>query len=206
MSVAKSSNSELVCINNGKCGYKTKNGNKYIINQINLHITRGQLIAIKGENAVGKSTLLKAIVNDKSVFREVAWNIIDSSNIGFLDQHYVDMNLDISVLDFILHSRIDWDISQARYHLHDFLFRTNEEIYVKVNMLSGGEKVRLLLAKISAIVPRLIILDEITNNLDLITREHIIKILIAYPGALLIVSHDEDFLDRIGIEDYFLLN
>ncbi|PCI38721.1 MAG: ABC transporter ATP-binding protein [Thiotrichales bacterium] len=85
-------------------------------------------------------------------------------------------------------------------HLNDFLFRKNEEVNALPATLSGGEKARLCLAIIAATTPKLLILDEITNNLDLETRNHVIEVLREYPGAILIISHDEDFLQEIGVE------
>ncbi len=67
------------------------------------------------------------------------------------------------------------------------------------------EKARLCLAQIAAKTPKLLMLDEITNNLDLETREHIIQILGQYPGCLLVISHDKDFLDSIGINTHIIL-
>ena len=93
----------------------------------------------------------------------------------------------------------DWDHSEVRRHLNDFLFRKNEEVNELVSNLSGGEKARLSLAQIAARSPKLLILDEVTNNLDLETRQHVIEVLKVYPGAMIVISHDEDFLDEIGV-------
>lgn len=67
--------------------------------------------------------------------------------------------------------------------------------------LSGGEKARLSLAQIAARTPKLLILDEITNNLDLETRGHVIEVLKNYPGAMIVISHDADFLEEIGVNE-----
>jgi ATPase subunit of ABC transporter with duplicated ATPase domains len=90
-----------------------------------------------------------------------------------------------------------------RQHLSDFLFRKHEQVDALVSTLSGGEKARLSLAHIAAKTPKLLILDEITNNLDLQTRDHMIQVLQQYPGAMLVISHDEDFLRAIGIVDAY---
>lgn len=71
--------------------------------------------------------------------------------------------------------------------------------------LSGGERARLSLAQIGAKTPKLLILDEVTNNLDLEARAHVIDILSAYPGAMIVISHDEDFLEKIGIYNFYIL-
>jgi ATPase subunit of ABC transporter with duplicated ATPase domains len=72
-------------------------------------------------------------------------------------------------------------------------------------MLSGGEKARLSLAKIAAKPPKLLILDELTNNLDLKTRNHVITLLKSYPGPFIIISHDPDFLELIHINETYTL-
>ena len=91
----------------------------------------------------------------------------------------------------------------ARLALADFLFRTNEEINTRVQQLSGGEKARLSLAVIAAKTPKLLLLDEVTNNLDLETRAHVISVLKDYPGAMIVVSHSMDFLQAIGINECY---
>jgi ATPase subunit of ABC transporter with duplicated ATPase domains len=73
----------------------------------------------------------------------------------------------------------------------------------KTATLSGGEICRLSLAQIAAISPKLLILDEITNNLDLETRQHVIEVLAGYPGAMIVISHDEEFLKQINIDRYY---
>jgi ATPase subunit of ABC transporter with duplicated ATPase domains len=89
--------------------------------------------------------------------------------------------------------------AELRNFLNQFLFRKNEEVNKLVSSLSGGEKARLSLAMIALQQPKLLILDEITNNLDLITKEHVIQVLQNYAGALLVVSHDAHFLKQIQI-------
>lgn len=93
--------------------------------------------------------------------------------------------------------------NEIRVLLNDFLFRTNDEIQTQARHLSGGERARLCLAMLAAKTPRLLLLDEITNNIDLETREHIIEVLRDYPGALIAVSHDREFLHAIGIEQTY---
>ena len=75
-----------------------------------------------------------------------------------------------------------------------------------MNQLSGGEKARLSLAQIAARTPQLLILDEITNNLDIETNDHISQVLKEYPGAIIMISHDPTFLKEIGINQEITLN
>jgi len=108
---------------------------------------------------------------------------------------------DKTVLETISDLVPAWSHAEIRRHLNDFLFRKNEEVNALVSTLSGGEKARLSLAQIAAKTPKLLILDEITNNLDLETKEHVIQVLKYYPGAMIVISHEADFLEEIGISE-----
>ena len=122
-----------------------------------------------------------------------------------LNQHYSNLKPNTSVIQHIQDLRQDWTEIEARRHLSGFLFRKNEEVMQVCANLSGGEKARLSLSMIAAKTPRIIILDEITNNLDLETKEHVIQVLKEYPGAMIIVSHEEDFLEAIDIDYKFII-
>lgn len=189
----------LVSISEGCVGY----GDETILRDINLSITTNERIAIMGDNGSGKSTLIKAILNDPAITKYGAWHIPEPQYIGYLDQHYGTIMPDKSVLENIQEIIPTWTHAEVRRHLNDFLFRKNEEVNALGSTLSGGEKARLTLAQIAAKTPRLLILDEITNNLDLETREHIIQVLQEYPGAMIIISHDEDFLKAIKISTIY---
>ena len=117
-----------------------------------------------------------------------------------MDQHYGNLDSEKSAIEIIAEANPLWSHTEIRRHLNDFLFRKNEEVNTAVKNLSGGEKARLSLAQIAANVPKLLILDEITNNIDLETKNHLIEILREYPAAMIIVSHDEAFLRDIGVD------
>jgi len=185
----------LVSISEGCVGY----GDKTILRDINLSITTNERIAIMGDNGSGKSTLIKAILDDPTITKSGSWHVPEPQYIGYLDQHYGTIVPNKSVLENIQEIVPTWIHTEVRRHLNDFLFRKNEEVNALGSTLSGGEKARLSLAQIAAKTPRLLILDEITNNLDLETREHIIQVLQEYPGAMIIISHDTDFLKAIRV-------
>ena len=172
-----------------------------LLSGINLSLQGSERLGITGDNGRGKSTLIKAILGDESVFRTGEWHVIKQDDIGYLDQHYGTLNPDKTVLETIADLVPHLPLTEIRRHLNDFLFRKNEEVNAFVNTLSGGEKARLSLAQIAAKTPKLLILDEITNNLDLETKEHIIQALKAYPGTIIVISHDADFLEEIGISN-----
>lgn len=190
----------LVQVSDGSVGYAP---NKPILSGINFSISGSERIAILGDNGSGKSTLIKGILGYEEIHKSGDWFVIKREDIGYLDQHYSTLELEKSVLETISDLVPSWTHAEARRHLNDFLFRKNEEVNALVSTLSGGEKARLSLAQIAAKTPKLLILDEITNNLDLETKEHVTKVLREYPGAMIFISHDADFLEEIGVEGVY---
>ena len=184
----------VVSVIQGAVGY-----DDFILQDISLCVGSVDRVAIMGDNGSGKSTIIRAIMNDPKVKRSGSWDVPKHSDIGYLDQHYNSLACDKSVLEIIQDVAPDWDHGALRHHLNDFLFRKNEEVNQRVENLSGGEKARLSLAQIAAHTPKLLILDEVTNNLDLETRRHVIEVLKFYPSAMIVISHDEDFLEAIEV-------
>ena len=190
----------VLSVNNGAIGYK---GCLTLLNKITLSLAANDRLAILGDNGSGKSTLLKAILNNPNILKSGDWYLPKIEDIGYLDQHYDTLSPQKSVLAHIQDLRPDWTHAEIRKHLNDFLFRKNEEVQALISTLSGGEKARLTLAQIAAKTPKLLILDEMTNNLDIETRDHVIQVLCDYPGALIVISHDEDFLKKIGVNSFY---
>ena len=188
---------DLLSISGADIGYSK---DKRILRNVSLSLGGKERIAICGKNASGKSTLLKSILGQEGVFTTGSWHFPRSERMGYLDQHYSNLRPDFSIVDHIKDLRPDWSEVDTRRHLNDFLFRNNEEVFQLTANLSGGEKARASLSMIAAKTPRLLILDEVTNNLDLETKEHVIQVLKEYPGAMIVVSHEEDFLKAIGID------
>jgi len=199
----ESGNHPLVFIHEGSVGYSA---HRPVLKGISLTLFPQDRIVMTGRNGSGKSTLVRAILNDSKVFKDGSWQIPKYGDIGYLDQHYNTLNKDKSVFDSISDIVPGWSYISVRQYLADFLFRKEEEVNALVSILSGGEKARLCLAQIAAKTPKLLILDEITNNLDLETRMHIIEVLKTYPGALIVISHDEDFLKEILVTDIYKIN
>lgn len=187
----------MVEITDGFVGYAAE---QPVLSNINLRVQDNQRIAITGDNGSGKSTLIKGIAGDKAVCKSGKWDVVRADNLGYLDQHYSTLNPKKTVLETITELVPRWPYSEVRRHLNDFLFRKNEEVEARVNVLSGGEKAKLSLALIAAKTPQILILDEITNNLDLETTEHVVQVLKAYSGAMIVVSHDDEFLKHIGVD------
>jgi ATPase subunit of ABC transporter with duplicated ATPase domains len=181
----------LISIRKASMGY----GDRVILKDINLSVMAGERIAITGDNGCGKTTLLRAILNDPSVIKTGNWELIPPEQIGYLDQFYGTLDPSKTALQMI----------DDRKLLNSFLFRKNEEVNNRIKDMSGGEKARLSLALIAAHTPKLLILDEITNNIDFETKEHVIQVLRDYPGAMIVIAHDPDFLDRIGLDRYYAI-
>lgn len=171
-----------------------------ILEDIHFHLNGCERVALYGDNASGKSTFAKAILEDSHIKRTGEWTLPQYNTVGYLDQHYQHLDCDETVLDLMKSQMPHASHAELRAHLNDFLFRKNEEVEIKVKDLSGGEKARLSLALIAANPPKLLVLDEVTNNVDLETRDHIIGVLREFPGAILVISHDHDFLESIHIE------
>lgn len=190
----------ILSVKNGSVGYR----NKVVLSDINLSMLSKDRVAILGNNGSGKSTLLKALLNDIQVMKTGDWDM--TKVVGYLDQHYSTLNIHQTVFDSVSILRADLSNVEIRRHLNNFLFRKNEEVNTLISTLSGGEKARLCLAHIAFKTPQLLILDEVTNNLDLETKDHMITVLKDFPAAMIIILHDLDFLKQLSITDFYEIN
>jgi len=165
-----------------------------------LHLTvePGERVWLAGANGSGKSTLARALAGETRLRLGGDWLTPAAADIGYLDQHYANLPPRHSVLQALLACASDWPASAVRHHLSRFLFRHDAQLDMPIEALSGGERARLSLACIAARAPRLLILDEVSNNLDARSRQHVADILQAYPGALLLISHDEALLRSLS--------
>lgn len=186
----------LVQVSDGSIGY----GDTPLLEGIDLHLAQGERLALVGPNGSGKSTLARAIMGDELIWRHGQWLTPPADQVGYVDQHYATLPAEATVLEALAQIVPQWTVEQQRSHLADFLFRQGSTVQSRVAELSGGEKARLSLACIAAQPPQLLNLDELTNNLDMRMRQHVIEVLQEYPNALLVISHDEDFLAQLGVQ------
>lgn len=200
ISASDISDTALIQIVDGSVGYEK---DKYILTDINLSVYSKTKLAIVGKNGSGKSTLIKAILNEEGIYKSGSWYSIKTKEIGYLDQHYNNLDHNLSVYENVLKLAPHLTKVEIRRHLNDFLFNKDEEVDAATRSLSGGEKARASLALIAIKTPKLLILDEITNNLDIKTKEHVKQVLKLYPGAMMVISHDEEFLEDIEINEYY---
>jgi ATP-binding cassette subfamily F protein uup len=173
-------------------------GDRAIINDMTLRVTRGDRIGIVGANGAGKSTLLKLLTGEMEP-DEGSIRLAKTLDKVFIDQQRSLMAPEKSVRE-VLADGGEWiDVLGSRKHIHgylkEFLFEPGL-VDAKVGTLSGGERSRLLLAREFARPSNLLVLDEPTNDLDLETLDLLQEVIADYDGTVLIVSHDRDFLDR----------
>ena len=164
--------------------------------EVSLDILRGQRICVMGDNGTGKSTLLKTIVG---LIKPLGGYMLlgHQIDIAYFDQNVSSFTSGNNVLEELWNEYPDKDMYEIRSVLGAFLF-TSEEVFKDVNVLSGGEKVRLLLAKLMLKKANFLILDEPTNNLDIISKEALEDALKEYDGTILFVSHDRYFIKQIA--------
>ena len=172
---------------------------KPIIKNFSSNILRGDKIGLIGPNGVGKSTLLKVILGDLQP-QEGSVRQGTKLSVAYFDQLRDQLDLEKSAIDNIAEGRDSVEINGQNKHvisyLQDFLF-SGERARTPIKSLSGGERNRILLAKIFSKPSNLLVMDEPTNDLDAETLELLEELLLKYEGTLLLVSHDREFLDNV---------
>lgn len=162
--------------------------------KISLEITSGQKIAVLGPNGCGKSTLMKTLVGDIPALGG-GYLYGHQIEVGYFDQQLAQFSSGKTVLEEIWDDYPQLDRTQIRTVLGRFLF-TSEDVFKTVDVLSGGEKVRLSLAKLMLKQANFLILDEPTNHLDIVGKEALEESLNGYTGTILFVSHDRYFIQK----------
>jgi len=170
-----------------------------VIKDFSTVILRGDKVGLIGPNGIGKSTLLKLILGELEPDHGSV-RLGSKISIAYYDQFREELDSGATVSDTIVQGSQFVEIGGKRRHvisyLEDFLFPA-ERARVKVSALSGGERNRLLLARLFARPANILVLDEPTNDLDIDTLELLETLLLEYSGTVLIVSHDREFLDNI---------
>ena len=191
--IEKQSGNEVLNIHSLSIGYEK---DAAVSTNINLRVTRGESIALVGPNGVGKSTLLKTIV-EKLPALDGELQIGTNVFFGYYDQQQADLTSNKTVLKELWDEYPFKNEKDIRTVLGNFLF-SGDDVLKIVSSLSGGEKARLALAKLMLQKANFLILDEPTNHLDLDSKEILENALIDYPGTILFVSHDRYFINRIA--------
>lgn len=174
---------------------------KKLFEAVNLKIYRGERIGLIGKNGSGKSTLLK-IINNLEKASSGKFSLGERVSIGYYDQNHQGLGLNNNIIEELMYY-FTLSEEEARNICAAFLFR-EDDIYKKIASLSGGEKARVAFMKLMLEKPNFLILDEPTNHLDIYSREILMNSLENYPGTILVVSHDRNFLDSIVNKIYEL--
>ena len=183
------------------CFKYDKNNPNYIINNLNFDLHKGEKFLVVGENGVGKSTLLKLLVGLLKP-DEGEINIGKKTDIGYYAQELEILQTAKTILENF--SDTDYSQRQIRSILSRFLFY-GDEVFKNVSILSPGEKSRVALAKLAMCKANLLLLDEPTNHLDPETQRMIAEVFKTYEGTMIVVSHNPEFVDNLGIERLLLL-
>ncbi|WP_439020791.1 ABC-F family ATP-binding cassette domain-containing protein [Bacillus thuringiensis] len=189
--IEKQSGNDVLQVKDATIGYDADP----IIEHVTMRLTRGDSVALVGPNGIGKSTLLKSIVNKLPLLNgDVSFG--SNVSVGYYDQEQANLTSSKRVLNELWDEYPLQPEKEIRTILGNFLF-TGDDVLKPVSSLSGGQKARLALAKLMMQKSNLLILDEPTNHLDLNSKEILENALIDYPGTLLFVSHDRYFINRV---------
>ncbi|CAD5274836.1 fused ATP-binding subunits of ABC superfamily protein involved in precise excision of transposons [Alteromonas sp. 38] len=175
-------------------------GGNQIVKGLNLNVLRGDKLALVGPNGSGKSTLIKLLLGELTPDNG---NCKQGTNleVAYFDQHRHGLDLEQTVIDAVGDGKRDLMVNGHPRHvisyLQDYLF-SPERVNAPVKSLSGGEKNRLMLAKLMLKPSNLLVLDEPTNDLDVETLEMLETLLNEYAGTVLLVSHDREFVDNVA--------
>lgn len=166
------------------------------LSKVSFNLYKGQKLAIIGENGKGKSTLIKTLMG---IIPKISGKFTYGYNVNkeYFDQQMEFLNDENTVFDEYLQAFPTEDPQQVRNILGTFMF-SGEDVFKKIKVLSGGEKVRLQLCKILRKSPNLLILDEPTNHLDIYSKEKLESLLTEYNGTVLFVSHDRYFINKVA--------
>lgn len=189
--IEKESGNDVLNVKDLEIGYEGK-----VLQKLSFSLYKGQKLGIIGENGIGKSTLLKTL---SGKIEKISGNFSFGYNvkIGYFDQQMNFKDNEKTVFDDFLDEFPKLTTTEIRNSLASFLFY-GDDVFKKISMLSGGEKVRLQLAKILKKGPNLLILDEPTNHMDIVGKESLELLLKEYKGTVLFVSHDRFFINKIA--------
>lgn len=190
--IERESGREVLEVNNAAIGYNET----ILCEPVDFQIRKQEAIALVGPNGVGKSTLLKSIIEDIP-FIKGDKKIGHHVSIGYYDQEQAKLNSQQTVLEELWSEHRTTPEKEIRTILGSFLF-SGEDVKKTIPLLSGGEKARVALAKLSMNQDNFLILDEPTNHLDIDSKEVLENALIDYEGTILFVSHDRYFINRIA--------
>jgi len=171
-------------------------GDKTILKDISLLVERGSKIAFVGQNGQGKSTFIKAIVNEFKYQGSI--KLGHNVQLGYFAQNQAEyLDGEITLLETMVNAATDSNRSKVRDMLGSFLFR-GDDVEKKVKVLSGGERNRLALCKLLLQPINVLLMDEPTNHLDMESIESLNSALEKFTGTLIFISHDREFVSSLA--------
>lgn len=188
----KETGNDVLFVNDLSIGYD------HILSTVSLDLKKGEKLAILGGNGLGKSTFLKTLVNKiPPISGEFRFGT--NVQIGYFDQQMAMYSSSKTVLEDFWDEFPNLTETEARNSLGAFLF-SGEDVFKSIDVLSGGEKVRLALCKILKRKPNVLILDEPTNHMDIVGKETLESMLRDFSGTLIFVSHDRYFVKKVATQ------
>lgn len=188
-----------------EAGFRYPDGSS-VISDMNLTVLRGDKIGLVGENGTGKTTLVRLLLGDLKP-TEGSIRLGTNLEVAYFDQLRGELDLERNALDNLSEGREFIDINGQSKHvlgyLQEFLF-SPQRARSPVSVFSGGERARLLLAKLFSKPANILVLDEPTNDLDVETLELLEAQLVEFKGTVIVISHDREFLDNVVTDTIFL--
>lgn len=191
LDVKNESSNTVLTVRDLEIGY-----NNTSLSKVSFELYKGQKVAIIGTNGIGKSTLLKTLMG---IIPKIRGKFSYGYNVdkAYFDQQMTFLNEENTIYEEFSQTFKELEPLEIRKNLGTFLF-TGDDVFKKINVLSGGEKVRLELCKMFRRSHNLLLLDEPTNHLDILGKENLEEILRAYTGTVLFVSHDRYFINKLA--------
>ncbi|MFH5781305.1 ABC-F family ATP-binding cassette domain-containing protein [Heyndrickxia oleronia] len=175
--------------------FADKDNSYSLIKNITFQMQRGDKVALIGPNGIGKSTLIKKLVNNTLTSEEIKWG--NEVKIGYYDQEQATLNSRETILQEVWTKFPHEEEAKIRTILGNFLFN-GEDVFKKISALSGGEKARVALTELMLEKANVLLLDEPTNHLDLFTKEILETALLNYEGTIFFISHDRYFINKVA--------
>lgn len=204
VNIAEKSGKKVITVENISYGWKNGDDEKILFKNFSAKIRRGDKIGIIGRNGVGKTTLVNILLGELEPITGTVKHGV-GLEIAYFDQLKGNLNLEDTVANNLNQGTdeivINGNPTHVISYLQKFLFRP-DKIRAPAKVLSGGERSRLLLARLFARPANVLVLDEPTNDLDMETLDLLQEQLSEFPGTVLLISHDRDFIDSIATQTY----
>jgi len=192
----KKSHKEVLKVTDLEISFQLEDSRKTLLQDIQFSLYRGDRVALIGPNGVGKSTLIKALLEEITPDNGgITWG--NGVTIGYYDQEQETLHPNNTILHEVWSAFPSIEEARVRTVLGNFLFM-GEDVFKKIASLSGGEKARVALAKLILQKANVLIMDEPTNHLDLFSKEVLEEALLKFEGTLLCISHDRYFLNKMA--------